>query len=67
MSDPTHKNQTLRATPRAGQIAHVHIAKNGMLSAFDENGTDLRQFGGPSEEVFPLILRVYSGPITRDE
>lgn len=55
---PVPKNPTPRAVPRKGQIAVVNIAKNGMLSAADENGTDLPQFGGPSEEVLPMILRV---------
>lgn len=67
MSDPTHKNRTPRPAPRAGQIGHVHIAKNGMLSAFDDLGNDLKQFGGPSEEVLPLILKVYDGSITRED
>jgi hypothetical protein len=65
--DPTHKNPTPRPVPRRGQIAHVHIAKNGMLSAADENGNDLPQFGGPSEEVLPEIQKVYSGPVSREE
>lgn len=67
LPDPTHKNPTPRAVPRRGQIAHVHISKNGMLSAYDADGHDLRQFGGPSEEVLPLIKKVFSGPVTRDE
>lgn len=67
MPDPTHKNSTPRAVPRRGQIGHVHIAKNGMLSCADHDGVDLPQFGGPSEEVLPMILRVYSGPVSREE
>lgn len=65
--DPTTKIKKPHPVPRSGQIAHVHIAKNGMLSAFDANGNDLRQFGGPSEEMLPLIRHVYDGPVTREE
>lgn len=66
--DPTTKQTTQRRHPRRGEVAHVHIAKNGMLSAFDANGNDLKWLGGPSEEVLPLILKVSPDvPVTRED
>lgn len=67
MKDPTTKNRTPRPIPRRGQIGHVHISKNGMLSCASPEGEDLPQFGGPADEVLPLIKRVYSGPVSREE
>lgn len=61
MKDPTFKNKTPRLRPRTDQIGHIHIHKNGMVSVADPDGNDLPQFGGPSEEVLPLLLEVYGG------
>lgn len=66
LPDPTTKNPTPRPIPRKGQVYTVHIARNGMLSAYDENGTDLTQFGGPSEECLPLIQQTCNPFVTRD-
>lgn len=65
--DPTHKIQVPRPRPRRGEIAHVHIAKTGMLSAADAEGNDLPQFGGPSEETLPVILETCNPTISREE